>query len=97
MHAEVELNPDVKFFVASDGDEATKRILDLFEERVITTANSNPQHTFLDGQKEAVLDLFGLAATSRIIGFKYSSFATTASLLGNKPLIRINESLPRLT
>ena len=87
MHAEVELNPEVKFFVASDGDESENRIRDLFKERIIIADKS--ERKTLDGQKEAVRDLFGLAATSRIIHFKYSSFATLAALIGNKPLTRL--------
>ena len=89
MHAEVELNPDVKFFIASDGDKATEAVVTLFEDRLITSPISNTQRYTLGGQQGAIVDLFGLAATSRIIGFRNSSFATAAALIGNKPLLRI--------
>ena len=88
MHAEVELNPEVKFFVASDGDKTKEAIVTLFEDRLITFPERAPRST-LAGQQDAVVDLFGLAATSRIIGFRNSSFATAAALIGNKPLLRI--------
>ena len=90
MRAEVELNPDVKFFIASDGDKAKEAVVTVFEDRLITPLPlSNTQRDTLGGQQGAVVDLFGLAATSRIIGFRNSSFATLAALIGNKPLLRI--------
>ena len=87
MRAEVELDPNVKFFLASDGDRRTEAIITLFKDRLINR-NSATRYTN-QGQQDAVVDLFALAATSRIIGFRYSSFATTAALIGNKPLLRI--------
>ena len=91
--AEIELNPNVKFFLASDGDETEERILNLFGERLIKTKLGVRRRRSLKGQENAVVDLFGLAMTSRIIGYRYSTFATLAALIGNKPLLRIK---PRL-
>ena len=88
MRAEIELDPEVTFFLASDGDMQEKAIVTLFGDRLIEFKKSAPRKT-IQGQQEGVVDLFGLAATSRIIGFRYSSFATLASLIGNKPLLRI--------
>ena len=88
MRAEMELNPDVKFFFASDGDKEEVKIISLFGDRLIRSPEHAPRRT-LAGQQDAVVDLFGLAATSRIIGFESSSFSTLAALVGNKPLLRI--------
>ena len=92
MYAEVELDPDVKFFFASDGDKREEEIVTLFEERLIRPPQRAPRRT-VEGQQDAVVDLFGLAATSRIIGTKRSSFATLAALMGNKPLLRLTPLL----
>ena len=92
MRAEVELNPDVKFFLASDGEKREEEIVTLFEERLIRPPKRDPRNT-VEGQQDAVVDLFGLAATSRIIGTKRSSFATLAALMGNKPLLRLTPLL----
>ena len=90
MRAEVELNPDVKFFFASDGDEKGEAIKTLFEDRLITPLKySSDLRMTVQGQHNAVVDLFGLAATSRIIGMRGSTFSTAAALIGNKPLLRI--------
>ena len=88
MRVEIELNPDVKFFLASDGDKKEEALVALFENRIIKSPPNAPRMT-LEGQQGAVVDLFGLAATSRIIGRRSSSFATLASLIGNKPLLRV--------
>ena len=90
MRAEVELDPGVKFFFASDGDKHGKVIEDLFGDRLIT--NTIPdRRTTAGGQRGAIVDLFGLASTSRIIGPRYSTFSFLASILGNKPLLRIKK------
>ena len=88
MRAEVELNPDVKFFLASDGDRNEEAIVTLFEDRLIRSPLKRAPRETVEGQQDAVVDLFGLAATSRIIGRRFSSFATLAALIGNKPLLR---------
>ena len=92
MHAEVELNPQVKFFFASDSDKAKKLIIDTFGDRLIRD-RSYPKgwsmRRTIQGQQGAVVDLFGLANSSRIIGAKYSSFPLAAAMMGNKPILNI--------
>ena len=88
MRAEVELNPEVKFFFTSDGDKRGEAIETLFEDRLIKKSPQNAPRMTVKGQQDAVVDLFGLAATSRIIGTKRSSFGALAALIGNKPLLR---------
>ena len=88
MHTEVELDPQVKFFFASDGDERGRKVVDTFGDRLIV--HKHTRHTereTIQGQLDAVVDLFGLAATSRIIGMTYTTFATLAALIGHKPLL----------
>ena len=92
MRAEVELDPEVNFFLASDGDEDERKIMDVFGDRLIMNTHSAERRT-LRGQQDAVVDLFGLAATSRIIGFNYSSFTMLAALIGNKPILKIKADI----
>ena len=91
MRAEVELDPGVKFFLASDGDVRGKMMQDLFGDRLITNTIQDARKT-VRGHEGAVVDLFGLASTSRIIGPRYSTFSLLASILGNKPLLRIKRA-----
>ena len=92
MRAEVELNPQVKFFFASDSDESKKSIIEIFSDKLIRDRSYpkgwSMRKTIL-GQKGAVVDLFGLANSSRIIGAKYSSFPLAAAIIGNKPILNI--------
>ena len=88
MRVEIELNPEVKFFLASDGDKNEDALVALFEDRLIRSPQSTPRKT-VEGQYDAVVDLFGLAATARIIGRRRSAFTTLAALIGNKPLLRV--------
>ena len=88
MHTEVELDPQVKFFFASDGDKRGRKIVDTFGDRLIVYKHMHrTERQSIQGQENAVVDLFGLAATSRIIGMRYSSFVVLAALMGNRPLL----------
>ena len=88
MHAQIELDPKVKFFFAGDGGGDGQRIIDLFGERIIRST-INVSRDNVQGQQDAVADLFGLASTSRIISWGFSSFARLAAMIGDKPLLRI--------
>ena len=94
MRAEVELDTEVKFFFSSDGDKDEKRIIELFGDRLIRTKPQAVRRT-IQGQQDAVVDLFGLAGTARIIGPKFSTFSLTAAILGNRPFLRINSASSR--
>ena len=88
MHTEVELDPQVKFFFASDGDKRGRKVVDTFGDRLIVYKHTRQtERNTIQGQENAVVDLFGLAATSRIIGMRFSTFAVLAAIIGNKPLL----------
>ena len=88
MRAEIELDPNVKFFFAWDRGGNGQRIIDLFGARIIRNTIDAPRNS-IQGQQDAVVDLFGLASTSRIIGFQFSSFALTAAFTGSISFLRI--------
>ena len=93
MRAEVELDPNVKFFFASDGDESENVIVDIFGDRLIRTTPATTlvsERRTVQGQQDAVVDLFGLASTSRLIGTWPSTFFILAAMIGNKPMIRVH-------
>ena len=94
MRAEIELDPDVRFFFASDNDKSGKAIIDTFGDRLIMNTDNAPRGT-VEGQRDAVVDLFALADTSRIIGPRYSTFSALSAMIGNRPSLRItNRPLP---
>lgn len=82
---EIRQNFNVRFFLATDDENVKKRLQQEYPDRIITQRTSAGRDT-LQGMKEAVADLFCLAATQRIIGSYWSSFTDTAAELGNIPL-----------
>ena len=61
-----------------------------YPDRIITQRTQVRRDT-LDGMREAVVDLWCLAATQRIIGSYWSSFTDTAAELRQIPLEIVQE------
>lgn len=78
-----EINKDdlVSFYLATDDFEVKKEIVRIFGNRIIT-CNCELSRSSLEGMKYAVVDLFCLSRTARIIGSASSSYSETASELG---------------
>lgn len=83
-------DPHTTFFLATDGAETEKK----FRERYGPALLTNGAKRFVasriyhpkDNQHDAVVDLFALARTRRILGSSYSSFSRTAADLTGIPL-----------
>ncbi len=81
MRAEVELRPATRFFVASDSPEVVDRLGGEFPDRVL----SRPRDVARDrvaGVRDAVVDLYCLSRTARVLGSYWSSFSHTAAEIG---------------
>lgn len=82
--------PRTLFFLATDGAETEDR----FRRRYGAALLTNRAKRFVesrfrepkDNQRDAVIDLFALARTRRILGSSYSSFSKTAADLTGVPL-----------
>lgn len=83
MEAEVEQNPEVKFFVATDDPSVLTYLVDRFGE----TIRFHPKRSYCRNNplaiEDALVDLYALASCSRLIGSYWSSFTDTAAQLGN--------------
>jgi hypothetical protein len=73
--------PDARFFLATDCPQTEAEIRAIFGARVITRPRVASRDT-RGGMLDAVVDLFALARTSRILGSYYSTFSETAASLG---------------
>lgn len=82
---EIINEPRTIFYLATDDDHVKSQLEDIFEGRLISSHKSTSRNS-LEGMQFAVVELFTLAKTSRIIGSNYSSYSQTAALLGNIPL-----------
>lgn len=77
--------PETRFFLATD-DSALKASLAAQLPGRITVQECRGTRADLRGMEEAVVDLWTLARTSRIIGSYWSSYTDTAAELGGIPL-----------
>jgi hypothetical protein len=85
LKKEVEYNSRVTFFLATDCFDTQRLMQQTFGERMIVNSKVKNRDS-VDGVREAVVDLYCLAGTSKIIGSYWSSFSETASQLSNIPL-----------
>lgn len=83
---ELQSNPDVRFFLATDSEE-TQEVFCRRYGRAIVTNTEKEFVSSLPGQpkanqRDAVIDMMVLARTKRILGTYYSSFSKFAALIG---------------
>jgi hypothetical protein len=87
----VSVDPTVKFFLATDGVETEAELRAEFGDRILVRAKklsrNDPQ-----GIVDALVDVYCLSRTSRIIGSYWSTFSITASQLGRIPLTTVKVS-----
>jgi len=85
MDEEVRRDPCVRFFLATDDETLKAQLQRDYAERIITRPTHVRRDTF-EGMQEAVVDLFCLASTKKILGSYWSSFSDTAAELGHVPI-----------
>lgn len=90
MRRAIDADPEARFFLATDDPDLKARLTDRFAGRVITQQCSGTRSD-LRGMEEAVVDLWTLARTARIIGSYWSSYTDTAAEIGGIPLTIIRK------
>ena len=83
MQAEIDRNPNVTFFLASDAQHEKDTIINLFGKRIKWNEDSELKRTSKEGMRIAVKDLFLLASCDKIIGSAGSSYSEMAAEIGN--------------
>jgi hypothetical protein len=78
----VATQPATTFFLATDDAEVKVRLAQTFGDRILTR-NVGCRRDRLDGIVNAVVDLYALARTPRILGSYQSSFGATAHYMSN--------------
>ena len=86
MDAEVEAEPHTNFFLATDCAATEECFRERYGEAVIVNRDkrfvpSVPKRP-KDNQRDAVIDMFALARTQKILGNNYSSFSRMAAGIG---------------
>ncbi len=77
--------PTTSFYIASDSSALKQELAARFQGSVILNDAVLERHS-TNGMKDAVVDLWCLAATNRIVGSYFSSYSDIAAELGGIPL-----------
>jgi ribosome biogenesis protein Nip4 len=89
MDREIAFNPDTKFYLATDDAEVKTALLTTFGNKIIYHEGILSR-TNVQGMQNAVIDLWCLSNTKKILGSFFSSYSEIASEMGNIKLEILN-------
>jgi hypothetical protein len=93
IEKEIESDPDVVFFLATDEPEEEKLLTSIFPNKIITFAKKTLNRNEKEGIRDALVDLMCLAHCVRIYGSYYSSFSFTAAWFYGRELVVLGEEM----
>ncbi len=91
MNRELLADPDTMFYLATDDMEEEKRLREVFPDRILSNQNRCLRRDSREGIQDALLDLYSLASTRKIIGSYFSSFTDIAADMHKIPLVIAGE------
>lgn len=86
MRKELAGNPDMRFYLASDGEDVIERMKVEFPGRIIINEGAELSRKSKSGMENAIIDLLALSQTGKIIGSFGSTFSDMASYIGGAKL-----------
>lgn len=81
MDQEIKTNENTKFYVATDSEKVKKDLKERYNGRIIMYDSPLTRTTYL-GMSGAIIDLWALSSTKKIIGTPFSTFSIVASEIG---------------
>lgn len=87
---DLDEDPSMHYFLATDDPGVEKELMDLFPSRILKL-NKEFSRATKEGIIGAMVDMYCLAATSKIYGSYWSSFSYVAAKIGNIPLVVIKK------
>ena len=81
LDTELQHDPDASFFLATDDEEVKKHLRKRFPGRIFTGTQPADRNS-VTGMTDAVIDLYALSRTRKIIGSYFSSYSQMAADLG---------------
>lgn len=90
MDNEIKKNPEVKFFIASDSAEVKIQLATKYPDQLITHSPEKSDRSSSTGMINAMIDLYSLANTEKIIGTAMSTFTLMASEINGIELVEIS-------
>jgi len=91
MRQELEADPDTLFYLATDDMEEEARLREVFPSRILSNQKRCLRRDSAEGIQDALLDLYCLANTRKIIGSYFSSFTDIAADIHKIPKIIAGE------
>ena len=82
IQEEIDKNQDCQFYVATDSEEEKKRLKDIFGGRVLTLPRAADRNS-ISGMQDALVELYVLSHTQKILGSMQSSYSETAAQISN--------------
>lgn len=93
MEKEVTVNPDTRFYLATDDLSEEEALRKHFGDKILSNENRDLSRDSISGIKDAMLDLFSLANTNKIIGSYFSSFTDIAAdMHGIEKIVAMEET-----
>lgn len=91
MKKELDSDPDTRFYLATDDLEEERIIRAAFPGRILSNEKRCLRRDSAEGIQDALLDLYCLANTRKIIGSYFSSFTDIAADMRKIPKIIAGE------
>ncbi|MCH5279855.1 MAG: hypothetical protein J1E61_00190 [Lachnospiraceae bacterium] len=87
MKEALSSDPETVFYLATDDIEEEKRLREQFPGKIISNEDRDLSRDSIAGIQDAMIDLYCLASTSKIIGSYFSSFTDIAADMHDIPKI----------
>lgn len=91
MQSELDANPNTKFYLATDDLSEEAKLRAIFPGKIISNQERDLSRNSVAGIQDALLDLYCLASTGKIIGSYFSSFTDIAADMRGIPKIIAGE------
>lgn len=79
MDAELKAHPDTVFYLATDDRDEEARLREAFGDLIISNKDRDLSRDSVSGIQDAMIDLYSLSSTTKIIGSYFSSFTDIAA------------------
>ena len=79
---EIECCENANFYLASDSEEDKRILIETFGKRIITSGKP-PDKNSVSGMQEALIEMYTLAQTHKIVGSSRSSYSEVAAQINN--------------
>lgn len=78
-------DPETNFFLSTDNKSEEDKLIKLFGSKIVSTKKELSRNS-IQGIRDALVDLYSLGNTKKILGSYYSSFSEVAAKINNIPL-----------